>query len=210
MPTELFDLPREIRDDIWGYVVHSDESVEIKVHHKSDGTRSHYLILPWSGLIVANRTSYEEISEELQGRGRFPLVERISYHPKGDRSLYHMIHQLASSPCCRKWIESLVAEWRVCIDRCPTKMDVDDLEKRYTLFDDEVTKSMGSKPESCTTMAKQYPWYYGPHDTSVVQSLVLRFDSDGTADEREVLADGLRQWFVRRRGLFAMCSDRPI
>lgn len=179
MPTELFDLPREIRGLIWGYVINSDDIVKIKFHRNKDGTRSHYLTLPWSGMIAADRTSYEEISHQLRGKTRFPLVERISFFPNGDRPLYRMIHQLASSPCCKKWLKTLKAEWRAYIDRPPHPSDADYLDRRYKYFDDEVTKALGyPEPANCITIGEQKLWKTGPYPRSVAQVLILQFEID--------------------------------
>lgn len=126
MPVNLFDLPAEIRDEIWFHLIDSNSTVEMQLARADNGLYSYCVALPWAGILGANHRCHYELSEKLQGKGGQRRPVRVAIHFMDlftiDQFTSTPMEELAKSAFREKWVNSLVVETDSNI-RCPSSAD---------------------------------------------------------------------------------------
>lgn len=128
MPTELFDLPREIRDQIWNHVIDSDKIHEFQCRNRGYHPGHDSIVFPWAGVAGANRRCHKELFDILQHKGRFLRfrVADIRVEHFTIPKLGPVLDSLAGDAFFSKWIKSLLLEEHSHLIDCELE---DDLEK---------------------------------------------------------------------------------
>lgn len=112
MPTQLLDLPLEIRDQIWDHVIDSDKMHEILFKDRGYVPGHSRVVFPWASIAAVNRECHKEIFDNLQRRGRFLRfgVANVTPNTYAGPNLVSAFEHLAGNACFGKWIKSLLLE----------------------------------------------------------------------------------------------------